>query len=301
MIVAVTGSTGLIGSALVPRLAAGSHLVIRLVRGAPATAAGERQARWDAATGAIEPSDLAGVDAVVHLAGESVAGGRWTEARKRRIRESRVPATRRLCETLARLPQPPRALLCASAIGYYGDRGDEVLREESPPGAGFLADLCREWEAAAELAARHGIRVVQLRIGLVLSPKGGALAAMLPVFRLGGGGPVGAGAQWMSWIGIDDTLGAILHALTTEALAGPINVVAPAPVTNREFGRTLGRVLRRPAIVPFPAVAARLLLGQMADELLLASARVVPARLEATGYAFRDATLEGALRRLLAL
>lgn len=300
MIVAVTGSTGLLGSALVPLLTSGGHGVVRLVRGAPATASGERQARWDPDTGAVEPSGLAGVDTVVHLAGESVAGGRWTEARKRRIRESRVPATRRLCETLARLPQPPRALLCASAIGYYGHRGDQVLREESAPGAGFLADLCREWEAAAEPAARRGIRVVHLRIGLVLSPKGGALAAMLPVFRLGLGGPVGAGAQWMSWIGIDDMLGAILHALMNEPLAGPVNAVAPAPVTNREFAKTLARVLRRPAVLPFPAFAARLLLGQMADELLLASARVEPARLRATGFAFRDATLEGALRRLLA-
>lgn len=298
MNVAVTGSTGLLGSALVPRLTSGSHGVVRLVRGTPATASGERVARWDPDTGAVEPG-LDGVDAVVHLAGESVAGGRWTEARKRRIRESRVHATRRLCETLARLSRPPRVLVAASAIGYYGDRGDQVLREESAPGAGFLPEVCREWEAAAEPAAQRGVRVVHLRIGLVLSPKGGALAAMLPVFRLGLGGPVGAGAQWMSWIGIDDTLGAILHALMNEPLAGPVNAVAPAPVTNREFAKTLARVLRRPAVLPFPAFAARLLLGQMADELLLASARVEPARLRATGFAFRDATLEGALRRLL--
>ena len=300
MNVAITGSTGLIGSALVPRLTSRGHGVVRLVRRTPAIASAERLARWNPDTGAVEPG-LDGVDAVVHLAGESVAGGRWTEARKRRIRESRVPPTRKLCETLARQPTPPRVLLCASAIGYYGNRGDQVLREESAPGAGFLPDVCREWEAAAEPAVRRGIRVVHLRIGLVLSPKGGALAAMLPVFRLGLGGPVGSGAQWMSWIGMDDTLGAILHALMNEALAGPVNLVAPAPVTNREFARTLARVLRRPAIFPFPAFAARLVFGQMADELLLASARVEPARLQATGYAFRDATLEGALRRLLAL
>jgi uncharacterized protein (TIGR01777 family) len=299
MNVAITGSTGLIGSALVPRLTSGSHGVVRLVRGAPAMGSAERVARWDPATGAVEPG-LDGVDAVVHLAGESVAGGRWTEARKRRIRDSRVGATRRLCETLARLPRLPRVLVAASAIGYYGDRGDEVLREESPPGVGFLPEVCREWEAAAEPAARRGIRVVHVRIGLVLSPKGGALAAMLPAFRLGLGGPVGTGAQWMSWIGMDDALGAILHALMNEALAGPVNLVAPAPVTNREFARTLARVLRRPAIFPFPAFAARAVFGhQMADELLLASARVVPERLQATGYAFRDVTLEGALRRLL--
>ncbi len=296
--VAVTGSTGLIGSALGPRLAAGGHSVVRLVRGPSAAAPGERRARWDPDTGAIEPG-LAGVDAIVHLAGENVAGGRWTEARKRRIRESRVEATRRLCETLARLPSPPRVLVCASAIGYYGDRGDEVLREESAPGEGFLPDVCREWEAAAEPAARRGIRAVHLRIGLVLSAGGGALAKMLPVFRLGLGGPIGAGAQWMSWIGMDDMLGAILHALMNEALAGPVNAVAPAPVTNREFAGALARVLRRPAVFPFPTFAARLLFGQMADELLLASARVVPARLQATGYAFRDQTLDGALRRAL--
>ncbi len=298
MIVAVTGATGLVGSALVPLLERVGHGVVRLVRGAPAEASGERVGRWDPDTGAVTPG-LDGIDAVVHLAGESVAGGRWTAARKWRIRESRVGATRRLSETLARQPTPPRVLVCASAIGYYGARGDAVLREESPPGAGFLPDLCREWEAAAAPAARRGIRVVHLRIGIVLSPKGGALGAMLPVFRLGLGGLVGSGTQWMSWIGMDDTLGAILHALMNEALAGPVNVVAPAPVTNREFARTLGRVLRRPAILPFPAFAARLAFGQMADELLLASARVEPARLQATGYRFRDPRLEGALRRLL--
>ena len=299
MLVAVTGSTGLIGAALVPRLAGAGHGVVRLVRGAPRPALAERLVRWDPDTGGIEPSGLDGVDAVVHLAGESVAGGRWTAAKKRRIRESRVPATRALCETLAQLREPPRVLVAASATGYYGDRGDQVLREESAPGASFLAGVCREWEAAAEPAARRGIRVVHLRIGIVLSPQGGALAALLPPFRLGAGGPVGSGAQWMSWIGLDDTAGAVLHALVNDAVTGPVNVVAPAPVTNREFARTLGRVLRRPAILPLPAFAARLLLGQMADELLLASARVLPARLQATGFAFRDATLEGALRRIL--
>ncbi len=299
MNVAVTGSTGLVGSALVPLLSGAGHGVVRLVRGAPPAAPAERVARWDPDTGAVEKPGLDGVDALVHLAGERVAGGRWTEAKKRRIRESRVRATRLLCETLARLPQPPRTLVCASALGYYGDRGNQVLREESPPGAGFLAAVCRDWEAAAEPARQSGIRVLHLRIGIVLSPKGGALAALLPPFRLGAGGPVGSGAQWMSWVGLDDTLGAILHALANDTLAGPVNVVAPNPVTNREFARTLGRVLRRPAMLPFPAFAARLLLGQMADELLLASARVTPARLQATGYAFRDPTLEGALRRLL--
>ncbi|MEK7385907.1 MAG: TIGR01777 family oxidoreductase, partial [candidate division NC10 bacterium] len=261
MNVAVTGSTGLLGSALVPRLTSGSHGVVRLVRGTPATASGERVARWDPDTGAVEPG-LDGVDAVVHLAGESVAGGRWTEARKRRIRESRVHATRRLCETLARLSRPPRVLVAASAIGYYGDRGDQVLREESAPGAGFLPEVCREWEAAAEPAARRGIRVVHLRIGLVLSPKGGALAAMLPVFRLGLGGPVGAGAQWMSWIALEDEVGVIQYALSHPEIQGPINLVAPTPLTNREFTKTLGKVLRRPTIFPVPAPMLRLLMGE---------------------------------------
>jgi len=301
MLVAVTGSTGLIGSALVRRLAAADHRVVRLTRGSTsALAPGERAARWDPGTGAVEPG-LGGVGAVVHLAGESVAGGRWTEARKRRIRESRVGATRRLCETLAREPDPPRTLVAASAIGFYGHRGEEVLREESPPGAGFLPDLCREWEAAAEPAIRRGIRVVHIRFGVVLSREGGALAAMLPLFRLGLGGPVGSGAQWLSWIGMDDALDAVLHAIRTESLVGPVNLVAPAPATNRDFARTLARVLRRPALVPLPAFAARALFGEMADELLLASARVVPARLTATGYAFREPALEGALRRVLAL
>lgn len=300
MLVAVTGSTGLVGGALAPRLAAGGHRVVRLVRSTTtALLPGERAVSWDPDAGAIDSTGLVGVDAVVHLAGESIARGRWTEARKRRIRASRVGSTRLLAEALARLARPPRVLVAASATGYYGDRGDLVLREDSAPGSGFLAGVCREWEAAAEPAARRGIRVVHLRIGLVLSRDGGALAALLTPFRLGAGGPVGSGAQWWSWITLDDLLGAILHALATEPLAGPVNAVAPNPVTNREFAKTLGRVLRRPALLPLPAFAARLVLGEMAGALLLASARVVPARLQATGYAFREPALEGALRREL--
>jgi uncharacterized protein (TIGR01777 family) len=299
--VAVTGSTGLVGAALTVALARGGHRVVRLVRSGTATQApGEHTVRWDPGRGTIDAAGLEGVDAVVHLAGESIASGRWTAAKRRRIRDSRVGATRVLAEALARLERPPATLVAASAVGYYGDRGDEVLREESAPGGGFLADVCREWEAAAAPAARRGLRVVHMRIGMVLAATGGALAALLPPFRLGLGGPVGSGRQWMSWISLDDLVRAILHALATASLAGPINAVAPAPVTNREFARTLGRVLRRPAVLPLPAVAARLLLGRMADELLLASARVVPARLEAAGFTFGDATLERALRRLLA-
>ena len=298
--VAVTGASGLVGSALVTGLTSAGHRVVRVVRGAgAASVAGQRLARWDPESGALEPSELAGADAVVHLAGESVAGGRWTEAKKRRIRSSRVDVTRRLAEALPRLERPPRLLVSASAVGYYGDRGSEILREDSAPGPGFLAEVCREWEAATDPAARAGIRVVRLRIGMVLSRRGGALGAMLTPFRLGAGGPVGSGVQWVSWIAIDDLVGAILHALATESLAGPVNAVAPEPVTNRELARTLGRVLRRPALLPLPAVAARLLFGQMADELLLASARVEPARLRATGFTFRHARLEDALRHEL--
>jgi len=298
--VAVTGASGLVGSALVTGLTSAGHRVVRVVRGAgAASVAGQRLARWDPESGALEPSALAGADAVVHLAGESVAGGRWTEAKKRRIRSTRVDVTRRLAEALPRLERPPRLLVSASAVGYYGDRGSEILREDSSPGPGFLAEVCREWEAATDPAARAGIRVVRLRIGMVLSRRGGALGAMLTPFRLGAGGPVGSGVQWVSWIAIDDLVGAILHALATESLAGPVNAVAPEPVTNRELARTLGRVLRRPALLPLPAVAARLLFGQMADELLLASARVEPARLRATGFTFRHARLEDALRHEL--
>ena len=301
--VAVTGSRGLVGSALAPALAAAGHRVLRLVRGAAAApaapAVGARVARWDPESGALDSSALAGVDAVVHLAGESVAGGRWTEAKKRRIRSSRVDGTRGLAASLARLERPPRVLVSASAVGYYGDRGAELLREGSAPGTGFLAEVCREWEAATEPAERARIRVVQLRIGMVVARRGGALAAMLTPFRLGAGGPVGGGAQWVSWIAIDDLVAAILHALDTASLAGAVNAVAPEPVQNRELARTLGRVLGRPALLPLPAFAARLLLGQMADELLLASARVEPARLQATGFAFRHPTLEDALRHEL--
>ena len=296
MKILVSGSTGLVGSALVPFLSTGGHEVIRLVRGRPQP--GEAAVPWDPQAGTIEAAGLEGLDAVVHLAGENVAG-RWTAAKKARIRSSRVAGTRLLAEALAGLKRPPRTLVCASAIGYYGDRGDEVLREETPSGAGFLAEVCREWEAAARPAAEKGLRVVHLRIGVVLSPAGGALARMLTPFKLGLGGRIGAGSQFMSWIAIDDLTGAVHHALTTESLRGPVNAVAPRPVTNREFTKTLGRVLGRPTLFPMPAFAARLAFGEMADELLLASARVEPAKLVTSGYRFRAPELEGALRRLL--
>ncbi|HYS16057.1 MAG TPA: TIGR01777 family oxidoreductase [Candidatus Binatia bacterium] len=297
MIIAVTGSSGLVGSALVSSLQADGHRVIPLVRREPRP--GEDALRWHPSSGAITPAGPAIADALVHLAGESIAGVRWTAGKKRRIRESRTSATRLLTQTLTRLAKPPAVLVCASGIGYYGSRGDEVLSEESRPGTGFLADVGREWEAATATAIAGGLRVVNLRLGIVLSAAGGALAKMLTPFRLGLGGVIGDGAQWMSWIALDDVIGAIRHVLATDALRGPVNAVAPTPVTNAEFTRTLGRVLGRPTLVPLPAFAARLALGEMADELLLSSQRVVSARLQASGYTFRHSTLEGALRSAL--
>jgi uncharacterized protein (TIGR01777 family) len=297
MKVLVTGSTGFIGSALVPHLVSAGHEVSRLVRTPPKP--GGAEVRWDPASGIVETGGLDGVDAVVHLAGESIATGRWTAEKKARIRESRVRGTAVLAESLARLAQPPRTLVCASAIGYYGDRGDQVLTEESPPGSGFLADVCREWEAAADPARTAGIRVVNLRIGVVLSRRGGALAQMLRPFLMGVGGKLGSGRQYMSWIALDDLLRAAAHVLATEALSGPVNAVAPNPVTNVEFTRALGHILGRPTLFSIPAFAVRCVFGEMGDEVLLASARVEPRRLIASGYRFRYAELEDALRHVL--
>ncbi|MHB8833739.1 MAG: TIGR01777 family oxidoreductase [Desulfobacteria bacterium] len=299
MRVAITGSTGLVGSAVVPALAESGYDVVRLLRRAPAP--GEKAIRWDPERGVIDAAELEGLDAVIHLAGENVGSGRWTAARKAAIRDSRVNGTRFLCDALAGLARPPKTLVCASAIGYYGDRGEEVLTEESPPGAGFLPGVCREWEAASAAAARKGIRVVAMRIGMVLSPKGGALPRMLPLFRAGLGGVIGNGRQYVSWVAIDDLVGIVLHALRCEDLRGPVNAVAPRPVTNREFTEALGKALSRPTPLPVPAFALRLAVGgEMADALLLASAWVVPKRLLDTGYAFRFPELPAALFLLLA-
>ena len=297
MKILVSGSTGFIGSALVPFLTSDGHSVVQLLRKPVATV--NPTLTWDPAAGRLDAAAFEGFDAVVHLAGESIASGRWTAAKKERIRSSRVDATRLLCNALARLGRPPKALICASAIGYYGDRGDEVLREESAPGRDFLAGVCRDWEAASEPAARKGIRVVNLRFGVVLGRGGGALARMLPPFRLGLGGRIGSGRQYISWITLDDAVGSVQHALATGALRGPANAVAPRAVTNQEFTRTLGRTLGRPTLFPMPAFAARLAFGEMADALLLGSARVEPARLLASGYRFRHGDLEGSLRHLL--
>jgi len=297
MKILISGAGGLVGSALVPFLTSGGHDVVRLTRRDPRP--GEAAVRWDPESSGLDTACIEGVDAVVHLAGENIAGGRWTPARKARIRDSRVNGTRLLAEALAGMNRPPKVLVCASAIGYYGDRGEERLTEQSGPGTGFLPDVCREWEAAAAPAAAKGIRVVHPRFGIILSPAGGALAKMLTPFRLGVGGRIGTGGQYMSWISIDDVVGVIHHALTDERLSGPVNTVSPGPVTNLEFTKTLGRVLSRPTVFPMPAFAARMAFGEMADELLLSSARVLPDRLGATGYRFRAPALEDALRHLL--
>ena len=294
----VTGSTGFVGSALVPFLEAGGHRVTRLVR--TTTRPGRAEVHLDPETAVVDPARLEGLDAVVHLAGENIATGRWRAEKKAKIRDSRVEGTRLLCDSLAGLKQPPKVLVCASAIGYYGDRGDELLTEESTPGTNFLASVCREWEAAAKPAAQKGIRVVHLRFGMVLSPTGGAMAKLLPPFKKGLGGVLGTGRQYVSWIALDDLLDVIAHALTTESLQGPVNAVTPNPVPNREFTHTLGHVIGRFTIFPMPAAAAHLVFGEMADELFLASQRVQPTRLLATGYDFRYPDLEGALRHLLA-
>jgi uncharacterized protein (TIGR01777 family) len=297
MKILVSGSSGLIGSALVPFLTSDGHTVRRLVR--DRAGAREGDAVWAPSAGSLDPQALEGFDAVVHLAGENIAGGRWNARRKAKIRDSRVKGTRLLCDSLCRLAHPPQTLIGASAIGFYGNRGGASLNEGSPAGKGFLPEVCREWEGATGPALRKGIRVVNLRIGIVLSPSGGALAKMLTPFKLGVGGKVGDGSQYMSWIALDDVTGAIRHTLTNERLAGPVNAVAPNPVSNLEFTRTLGKVLRRPTIFPMPALAARLVFGEMADELLLSSTRVEPARLKTSRYRFHYPSLESALRHLL--
>ncbi|MBP90825.1 MAG: TIGR01777 family protein [Planctomycetaceae bacterium] len=295
MKIAVSGSRGLVGSALLPLLERASHEVHRLVRGIPA---GD-DIGWDLKTGEIEHEKLAGLDAVVHLAGEGIAEGRWTAAKKARIRDSRVNGTRLVCEGLAKLERKPSVLVCASAIGYYGDRGDEKCDESAPPGVGFLPDVCTAWEDATLPAVHAGIRVVNLRIGVVLSTRGGALSKMLLHFKLGLGGIVGDGKQYWSWISLDDVVQATVHCIDADGIRGPVNGVAPNAVTNREFTKTLGRVLRRPTLFPMPAFAARLALGETADALLLCSAHVVPHVLQESGFQFQHEDLESALMQLL--
>ena len=296
--VVLSGASGMLGGSLRRALAALGIPTLQLVRG-PITA--QDQLVWSpAATPAVaDPAALEGCAAAIHLSGASVAGQRWTAAYRREMTASRVDSTRALATLLAGLRTPPRALLVASAVGYYGDRGDQLLDETSLPGKGFLADLCRQWETAAQPAVEAGIRVVHLRFGVVLGPGPGALARMLPIFRLGLGGRLGSGRQWMSWISVEDAMRALLFALETPSLVGPVNLTAPSPVTNAEFTRELARQLRRPAFLPAPAFALQLALGQMADEALLASTRAVPSRLLVAGFRFAHPTVDKALAAAL--
>lgn len=293
--VAVSGSHGLVGSALVSYLRAAGHRAVRVVRREPR---GPEEVEWRPDGGLARPKSLAGTDAVVHLAGEPLTG-LWTRRKKEAIARSRVGGTRRLARDLAALDDPPSTMVCASAIGYYGDRGDDLLPEGEGPGAGFLARVCRDWEEAAAPAAAAGVRIVHLRLGLVLSPAGGALGAMLPAFRLGAGAVLGSGRQFMGWISLDDVLDVILAALVSSDLEGPVNAVAPNPVRNRQFSEVLARVLGRPLLLRVPGSALRTLLGGMADDMLLSSARTVPQRLQEAGHRFRHPSLEPALRHAL--
>ena len=295
MRIAITGASGLVGAALAPALVASGHEVIAVSRR-------ERPGgvRWDPDRQAIDPAALRGIDAVVHLAGENLAGGRWTSGRKHLLRDSRVAVTRWLATVLAALSPRPRVLISASAVGIYGDRGDEILDDTSSPGDDFLAHLSRDWEAAADPAREAGIRVFHPRFGVILSPAGGALRQLLTPFRLGLGGPIGAGGQWMSWIALDDAVAALEFALATESLSGAANCTAPTPVRNREFTALLGAALHRPARIPVPAFALRLAFGEMADATILASQRALPQRLEAAGFRWRHPELAPALRDMLA-
>ena len=298
MKILISGASGVVGTALTKALRAEGGTVAHLVR--PAGAASEGAIHWDPAAGSVDTSAMEAADAVVNLNGASIAGGRWTPARKAILSSSRVDATRALVDVLARLRQKPRVLVSASAVGYYGDRGDEILTESSGAGTGFLAALARDWEAEAMRAEASGIHTVLARFGVILSAEGGALPRMLTPFKLGAGGRLGSGKQWMPWIALEDVTRAIRFVIANEQLSGAVNVVAPNPVENAEFTRILARALHRPAILPAPTFALRLALGEMADELLLASQRACPERLLAAGYAFRFDTLDTALAAILA-
>jgi uncharacterized protein (TIGR01777 family) len=293
--IAITGASGLIGNALVPHLTQAGHRVLRLVRRTP----GPGEIEWDPAAGRLDPAALTGVDVVIHLAGETIST-RWTPDKKRRILESRRQGTTLIARTIAALNPLPLTLISASAVGIYGDRGSELLTEQSAPGTGFAPEVAQLWEASTDPAREAGIRVLNLRFGLVLSADGGVLGKMLPPFKLGLGGTLGHGDQWMSWVSLSDLLGAVNHVMATPDLAGPVNVTAPNPVTNREFTRTLGQVLHRPTPFPVPPFALRMVFGEMADELLLGGTRVIPEKLVQSGYRFQYAELEPALRSVLA-
>ncbi|MDA2938609.1 TIGR01777 family oxidoreductase [Acidobacteria bacterium AH-259-A15] len=302
MRIAVTGATGLIGSALCQSLIQDNHEVLVLARNPEKARQNLSTAEvitWEATSGPPPEQSMDGLDAVVHLAGEAIAEGRWTAGRKRAIRESRVTGTRNLVQAILRSKNPPKVLLSGSAIGYYGPRGDQLVEETSSPGKDFLAEICRQWESEAMRATESGVRVVLLRTGLVLSTEGGALPRILPPFRMFVGGPLGSGKQWMSWIHIQDEIEAIRYAVTKDEIEGPINLVEPNPVTNREFSRELGRVLGRPAFFRVPGFALRLLFGEMAESLLLQGQRVLSKKLQQAGYKFRFPQLNGALLDLI--
>jgi uncharacterized protein len=295
MRIAIAGASGLVGSALIPSLEADGAEIIRLVRSSPRA----NEVEWHPNQDEVDPAKLDGFDAVINLAGENIAEGRWTDEKKRKIRDSRVHGTHLLSEAIAKTARKPQVFLCASATGIYGDRDDEILTEQSDSGGGFLAGVCREWEKATEPASKAGVRVVNLRFGPILAREGGMMEKMLTPFKMGLGGKVGSGKQYISWVAIDDAVNAIVLALKNNSIRGPLNIVSPNPVTNEKFTKTLGEVLSRPTVMAMPAFAARLAFGEMADEMLLVSQRVMPKRLKDAGFVFQDAELEPALRRLL--
>jgi len=293
MKIAIAGASGLVGSALIPALTADGAAVTRLVRSAPK--AGEIE--WHPNQVELNPQSLEGFEVIVNLAGENIAGGRWTDEQKRKIRDSRVSGTHLLSEAIAKLNDKVKAFICASATGIYGDRDDEPLDEQSESGGGFLAGVCREWEKACEPAIKAGVRVVNLRLGPILARNGGMLAKLLTPFKMGMGGKVGSGKQYISWVGLDDVVNAIKLAINDPGIRGPLNIVSPNPVTNEEFTRTLGHVLNRPTAFAVPAFAARLAFGEMADEMLLTSQKVIPKKLMSIGFEFQYPELEAAMRR----
>ena len=293
MKIAIAGSSGLVGSALIPILQSGGNQITRLVRSSPKPG----EIEWHPNQDEVNPQRLEGFETIINLAGENIAGGRWTDEQKRKIRVSRINGTHLLSESIAKMTSKPGAFICASATGIYGDRDDETLDEQSETGGGFLAGVCREWEQATEPASKAGVRVVNLRMGPILARDGGMLSKLLTPFKMGMGGKVGSGKQYISWVALDDAVNAIKLAIDDKSIQGPINIVSPNPVTNEEFTKTLGHVLNRPTALAMPAFAARLAFGEMADEMLLASQKVMPNRLNQAGFQFRYPTLESAMRK----